>query len=208
MTISVLLRIKQDLIVGGTDTLAMSVEWSMSELLKNPRIYNEATRELDGIIGRERWVQEADLVNLPYINAIVKEMMRSHPPGAFLPPRSASRDCKVAGYDIPKGTIVIISTWSIMRDPEHWDNPEKFSPERFIGKAIDVKGQGFELLPFGSGRRMCPGYNYGLRVIPTSLANLIHGFTWKLPEETAREVLNMEEIPGISTARNPAGRCC
>ncbi|KAI6691629.1 hypothetical protein NL676_028457 [Syzygium grande] len=129
----------QDLIVGGTDTSAMSMEWSMSELLKNPRIYNEATRELDGIIGRERWVQEADLVNLPYINAIVKETMRLHPPGSFLPPRSASRDCKVAGYDIPKGTIVIISTWSIMRDPEHWDNPEKFSPERFIGKAIDVK---------------------------------------------------------------------
>ncbi|KAK3428367.1 hypothetical protein EUGRSUZ_F04405 [Eucalyptus grandis] len=191
----------QDLIVGGTGTSAMSVEWAISELLKNPWVYDKATRELNSIIGRERWVQEADLSNLPYINAIVKETMRLHPPGAFLAPRYASQDCKVAGYDVPRGTRVIVSAWSIMRDPKYWDEPEKFRPERFVGKAIDVKGQNFELLPFGSGRRMCPGYNFGLKVIPTSLANLIHGFTWRLPGDLMREDLNMEEVAGLSAPR-------
>ncbi|XP_030539505.1 trimethyltridecatetraene synthase-like [Rhodamnia argentea] len=186
----------EDLILGGTDTSAMSMEWAISELLKNPRINDEATRELDSVIGRERWVQEADLVNLPYINAIVKETMRLHPAAALLA-RFASRDCKVSGYDIPKGTRVVVSAWSIMRDPEYWDNPEKFMPERFIGNAIDVTGNDFELLPFGSGRRMCPGYSFGLKVIPTGLANIIHGFIWKLPEAMTREDLNMEEDPGL-----------
>ncbi|KAK3428365.1 hypothetical protein EUGRSUZ_F04403, partial [Eucalyptus grandis] len=191
----------QELIAGGTEGSAASVEWAMCELLKNPYTFNKATQELDNIIGRERWVQEADVTNLPYLNAVIKEMMRLHPVGAFLAHRFASQDCKVAGYDVPKGTRVLVSKWSIGRDPELWDDPENFRPERFIGKAIDVKGQDFELLPFGSGRRMCPGYNLGLRMIQTSLANLIHGFSWKLPKNMTREELNIEEVPGLSTPK-------
>ncbi|XP_030539388.1 trimethyltridecatetraene synthase-like [Rhodamnia argentea] len=190
-----------ELIAGGTESSTVSVEWIMCELLKNPRILDKATRELDNVIGRERWVQEADVASLPYLDAVIKETMRLHPVGAFIGHHFASQDCRVNGYDVPKDTIVLVSKWSIGRDPKLWDDPENFIPERFIGKAIDVKGQSFELLPFGSGRRMCPAYNLGLRMIQTSLANLVHGFTWKLPEGMTREDLSMEEVLGLSTPK-------
>ncbi|PKI74276.1 hypothetical protein CRG98_005333 [Punica granatum] len=166
----------QDLIAGGTESSAVTVEWAISELLRKPEVFKRATEELDRVIGRERWVEEKDIVNLPYIDAICKETMRLHP---------CREDCKIGDYDIPKGTRVLVSVW----------------PGRFLGKAIDVKGQDFELLPFGSGRRMCPGYTLGLKVIQASLANLLHGFDWKLPGETRPEDLDMEEIFGLSTPR-------
>ena len=153
------------------------------------------------MIGRERWVEEKDIVNLPFIDAIVKETMRLHPVVPMLVPRLAREDVKVAGYDIPKGTRALVSVWTIGRDPELWEKPNEFYPERFIGKSIDVKGHDFELLPFGAGRRMCPGYSLGLKVIQSSLANLLHGFAWKLPGNTRKEDLNMEEIFGLSTPR-------
>lgn len=111
----------------------------------------------------------------------MKETMRKHPVAVLLAPHLALGDCKVSGYDIQKGTTVFINTWSMGRDPSLWEEPEEFRPERFLGKKIDVRGQNFELLPFGSGRSMCPGYTLGLKMIQTSLANLIHGFNWKLP---------------------------
>ncbi|KAK3006936.1 hypothetical protein RJ639_016891, partial [Escallonia herrerae] len=191
----------QDLLAGGTESSAVTVEWTISELLKKPEIFEKATEELDRVIGRTRWVQEKDIPNLPYIEAIAKETMRLHPVAPMLVPRLAREDCKVAGYDIPKGTQVLVSVWTIGRDPALWDEPEEFRPERFIGKAIDVKGQDFELLPFGSGRRMCPGYSLGLKVIQSSLANLLHGFNWKLPNDMKGEELNMEEIFGLSTPK-------
>ena len=153
------------------------------------------------MIGRERWVEEKDIVNLPFIDAIVKETMRLHPVVPMLVPRLAREDVKVAGYDIPKGTRALVSVWTIGRDPELWEKPNEFYPERFIGKSIDVKGHDFELLPFGAGRRMCPGYSLGLKVIQSSLANLLHGFAWKLPGNMRKEDLNMEEIFGLSTPR-------
>ncbi|KAH9713627.1 hypothetical protein WN944_021806 [Citrus x changshan-huyou] len=191
----------QDLIAGGTESSAVTVEWAISELMKKPEIFNKATEELDRVIGKERWVEEKDIVNLPFIDAIVKETMRLHPVGAFLVPRAARKDSKVAGYDIQKGTRVLVSVWAIGRDPGLWENPIEFYPERFIGKSIDVKGHDFELLPFGAGRRMCPGYSLGLKVIQTSLANLLHGFAWKLPGNMRNEELNMEETFGLSTPR-------
>uniref|UniRef100_A0A5B6Z7R2 Uncharacterized protein n=2 Tax=Davidia involucrata TaxID=16924 RepID=A0A5B6Z7R2_DAVIN len=194
----------QDLLAGGTESSAVTVEWAISELLKKPEIFKKAIEELDRVIGRDRWVEEKDIPNLPYIEAIVKETMRMHPVAPMLVPRLAREDCKVAGYDIPKGTQVLVNVWTIGRDPALWDEhqPNEFCPERFIGKAIDVKGQDFELLPFGSGRRMCPGYSLGLKVIQSSLANLLHGFTWKLPAHYMKpEDLNMEEIFGLSTPK-------
>uniref|UniRef100_A0A5B7BMZ4 Flavonoid 3'-monooxygenase n=1 Tax=Davidia involucrata TaxID=16924 RepID=A0A5B7BMZ4_DAVIN len=191
----------QDLIAGGTDTSATIVEWAMSELLKQPHLIKKATEELDRVIGRERWVEERDIPQLPYIDAIMKETMRLHPVAVMLAPHLALEDCNVAGYDICKGTRILINTWSIGRDPTLWDAPEEFCPERFLGKSIDVKGQSFELLPFGSGRRMCPGYNLGLKMIRSSLANLLHGFNWKLPGNMKIEDLSMEEVYGLSTPR-------
>ncbi|KAL9463676.1 hypothetical protein AB3S75_001482 [Citrus x aurantiifolia] len=191
----------QDLIAGGTESSAVTVEWAISELIKKPEIFEKATEELDRVIGKERWVEEKDIVNLPFIDAIVKETMRLHPVAPFLVPRAAREDCNVAGYDIPKGTRVLVSVWAIGRDPSLWEKPNEFYPERFIGKSIDVKGHDFELLPFGAGRRMCPGYSLGLKVIQASLANLLHGFAWKLPGNMSNEELNMEEIFGLSTPR-------
>nr|QNS29939.1 cytochrome P450 [Nothapodytes nimmoniana] len=193
----------QDLLAGGTESSAVTVEWAISELLKKPEIFDKATEELDRVIGKKRWVQEKDMSSLPYIEAIVKETMRMHPVAPMLVPRLAREDCKMAGYDILKGTQVLVNTWTISRDPALWEDPNEFCPDRFIGKAkaIDVKGQDFELLPFGSGRRMCPGYSLGLKVIQSSLANLLHGFKWKLPNNMKPEDLNMEEIFGLSTPK-------
>ncbi|GER28380.1 cytochrome P450 [Striga asiatica] len=191
----------QDLLAGGTESSAVTVEWAISELLKKPEIFKRATEELDRVIGRDKWVKEKDIPNLPYIEAIVKETMRLHPVAPMLVPRLSREDCKVDDYDIKKGTQVLVNVWTIGRDPSLWEKPNEFCPERFIGKDIDVKGHDFELLPFGSGRRMCPGYSLGLKVIQSSLANLLHGFNWKLPNSMKTEDLNMEEIFGLSTPR-------
>ncbi|CAD6219071.1 unnamed protein product [Miscanthus lutarioriparius] len=191
----------QDLIAGGTESSAVTVEWAISELLKKPEVIAKATEELDRVIGRGRWVTEKDIPSLPYVDAIVKETMRLHPVAPLLVPRLAREDTTVAGYDIPTGTRVLVSVWSIGRDPALWDAPEEFMPERFLGSKLDVKGQDYELLPFGSGRRMCPGYSLGLKVIQVSLANLLHGFEWSLPDGVTKEELSMEEIFGLSTPR-------
>nr|AYM47547.1 flavonoid 3'-hydroxylase [Dracaena cambodiana] len=191
----------QDLIAGGTESSAVTVEWAISELLKRPHIFDRAKEELDRVIGQNRWVDEKDVPNLPYIESIVKETMRMHPVAPMLVPRLAREDATFNGYDIPAGTRVLVNVWTIGRDPTVWDEPEEFKPERFLGKEIDVKGQDFELLPFGSGRRMCPGYSLGLKVIQVSLANLLHGFEWKPPKGMKAEELNMEEIFGLSTPR-------
>lgn len=191
----------QDLLAGGTESSAVTVEWAISELLKKPELFEKAIEELDSVIGEDGWVEEKDIKNLPYVEAIVKETMRMHPVAPMLVPRCSREDCKVAGYDVPAGTRVLVNVWTIGRDPTLWEKPNEFNPERFIGKNIDVKGHDYELLPFGSGRRMCPGYSLGLKVIQATLANLLHGFKWRLPGNMKPEDLNMEEIFGLSTPR-------
>lgn len=177
------------------------MEWAMLELLKQPNLIKKAREELDRVIGKDRWVEEKDIAQLPYVDAIMKETMRKHPVAAMLPPHLALEDSDIAGYHIRKGTRIVINTWSMGRDQSLWDAPEEFRPERFIGKAIDVKGQDFSLLPFGSGRRMCPGYNLGLRMTMATMANMIHGFEWEIPDNMKPEDLSMEEVHGLATAR-------
>ncbi|KAG6538395.1 trimethyltridecatetraene synthase-like [Zingiber officinale] len=191
----------QDIIGGGTDTSAVTLEWAFSELLRRPEVFEKASEELDRVVGRGRWVEERDIPSLPYIQAIVKETMRLHPVAPLLIPRLSREQTTVDGYDIPAGTRVLVSVWAIGRDPTVWDHPEDFRPERFEGRTLDVKGHDYELLPFGAGRRMCPGYNLGLKVIQLSLANLLHGFRWNLPAGKKPEELSMEEIFGLSTPK-------
>ncbi|KAL5222136.1 hypothetical protein ABZP36_026849 [Zizania latifolia] len=191
----------QDLIAGGTESSSVTVEWALSELIRKPSIFAAATEELNRVVGGVRWVNEKDIPHLPYLEAIIKETMRMHPIAPLLVPRVAREDAAVGGYDIRKGTRLFINMWTIGRDPELWDSPEEFTPERFVGSKIDVKGQDFELLPFGSGRRMCPGYSLGLKAIQLSLATLLHGFTWRLPEGMTKEELSMDEVFGLSTTR-------
>ncbi|XP_076939289.1 trimethyltridecatetraene synthase-like, partial [Bidens hawaiensis] len=190
-----------DLLAGGTESSASLVEWAISEMLKKPDIFRKATEELDRVIGKNQWVQEKDMPNLPYIKAIAIETMRLHPVAPMLAPRRVREDCKVAGYDITEDTRLFVNVWTIGRDPKLWDNPEDFCPERFMGKEVDIKGHDFRLLPFGAGRRMCPGYNLGIKVVEGTLANLLHGFIWKLPNTMTKDDLNMEEIFGLSTPK-------
>ncbi|KAH6802333.1 hypothetical protein C2S51_033779 [Perilla frutescens var. frutescens] len=187
----------QDLLLGGTGTAATAVEWAIHEILRHPSIIEKAKEELDRVIGRERWVEENDLPHLPYINSVVMETFRLHPLATLLAPRCTMEECNVAGYNVPKGAVVIINVWSIGRDPDSWESPEEFVPERFVGKEItEMFGSNFALLPFGSGRRGCSGYNLGLKLIRTTLANLLHGFNMRL---MAEGVVCMEEEYGLAT---------
>ncbi|KAH6795330.1 hypothetical protein C2S51_036316 [Perilla frutescens var. frutescens] len=190
-----------NLLLGGTDTSATAVEWAIHEILKQPRLMKKAKEELERVIGRERWVEEKDFTNheLQYIDAIIKETFRLHPLGTLLAPHCAIEDCNVASYDISKGTTILINTWSIGRDPRVWDSPEEFLPERFIGKEIEMTGGNFALLPFGSGRRRCTGYNLALKIVRTTLANLLHGFEMKLVEGMRPQDICMDEVYGLAT---------
>ncbi|XP_047953675.1 trimethyltridecatetraene synthase-like [Salvia hispanica] len=188
----------QDLLTGGTDTSAKTVEWAIHEVMRHPRVAEKAREELDRVIGRERWVEESDYAQLPYMDAIITETWRLHPLSPLLPPHCAIEDCTVAGYDIPKGTPVIINTWSIGRDPNSWDAPVEFLPERFIGKDVDMMGSNFALLPFSSGRRRCPGYKLGLKLVRTTLANLLHGFDLRLVEGMKPQDVCVEELYGLT----------
>ncbi|KAL6602887.1 hypothetical protein ACP70R_043248 [Stipagrostis hirtigluma subsp. patula] len=191
-----------DLIVGGMDTSTVTTEWAMSELLRKPEVLAEATEELDRVVGRDRLVRDEDIPNLPYIEAIVKETMRLHPVTPMLSPRLSREDVSISGYDIPTGTLVFVNVWAIGRDPAVWgDDANEFLPERFVGSNVDVKGHDYELLPFGSGRRMCPGIGLGLKLVQVTIANLLHGFAWRLPDGVAKEDLSMEEKFGLTMPR-------
>ncbi|PUZ41010.1 hypothetical protein GQ55_9G468900 [Panicum hallii var. hallii] len=191
-----------DLIAGGTDTSAVAVEWAMSELLRHPDVLAKATGELDSVVGHDRLVTEQDIPKLPYLEAIVKETFRLHPVSPLLAPRLARKDASTGSYDVPAGTLVFVNAWAIGRDPAVWGRTaEEFRPERFVGSGVDVKGQDLELLPFGSGRRMCPGYALGLKMVQVTLANLLHAFACRLPDGVAAEELSMEEKFGLSMPR-------
>ncbi|KAJ1287823.1 hypothetical protein BS78_02G040300 [Paspalum vaginatum] len=194
----------QDIIAGGTESSAVTIEWAMSELLRNPEAMAAATDELDRVVGRGRWVTERDLPDLPFIDAVVKETMRLHPVGPLLVPHHAREDTVVAGYDVPAGARVLVNVWAVARDPASWpDAPGSFRPERFLSggasDGVDVRGANFELLPFGAGRRMCPAYGLATKVVAAGVANLVHGFVWRLPNGVVPEDVSMEEHFGLST---------
>ncbi|GAA0172316.1 oxygenase [Lithospermum erythrorhizon] len=190
-----------DLIPGGTDTSATTMEWAIHELLLHPEALKKLREEMDKVTGGERWIQEDDHPNMPYMEAVIKETLRLHPLSPMLAPHVAIEDAKVAGYDIPKGTTILINTWSIGRNDAYWENPSEFKPERFLeaGKDISMMGQDFSLLPFGAGRRRCPGYSLGLRLVRTTVGNVFHGFNWKFPEGFTKDDICMSERYGLTT---------
>ncbi|CAL5066976.1 unnamed protein product [Urochloa decumbens] len=196
----------QDIIAGGTESSAVTIEWSMSELLRHPDAMAAAAAELDRVVGRERWVTERDLPDLPYVDAVVKETMRLHPVGPLLVPHHAREHTVVAGYDVPAGARVLVNVWAVARDPASWpDAPGAFRPERFLagagGAGVDVRGAHFELLPFGAGRRMCPAVDLAMKLVAAGVATMVQGFTWSLPEGMKPEDMSMEEHFGLSTKR-------
>eukprot|EP01018_Ginkgo_biloba_P011132 Gb_18169 [translate_table: standard] len=174
------LQCAQDMLVAGVDTSSTTLEWAMSELLRNPSVINKIQDELRSVIGPNRRVEESDLPRLRYLQAVVKETLRLYPPGPLLIAHESTESCDVSGYEMPASTRVIVNAWAIGRDPKSWEDAEKFMPERFIGSSVDVIGQQFEVIPFGSGRRRCPGMNLGIVVVelhlPSSSIALIGDF--------------------------------
>ncbi|KAL8521795.1 hypothetical protein ACS0TY_012089 [Phlomoides rotata] len=173
---------KNDLLETLVDinTNTSTIEWIMTELLLNPDKLGKLKQELKSVVGEKRLVEESDVAGLPYLQAVIKEVFRYHPPGPLLAPRVAVSDCQVDAYLIPKGTQILTNVWAIGRDPSIWANPESFEPERFLGKRTDFKGQDFELIPFGAGRRICPGIPLADRILHMTTAALVHNYDWKL----------------------------
>ncbi|XP_065876207.1 cytochrome P450 71AU50-like [Euphorbia lathyris] len=190
-----------DMLVGAMDTTTTSIDWILSEIMRNPRVMKKVQMELQEKVGMDRIVEESDLGNLEYLDMVIKETLRLHPIAPLLIPHKAAEDTIVNGFLIPKDSQIFINAWSIGRDPSAWSDAEKFWPERFIGSKIDVHGHNFELLPFGSGRRGCPGLQLGMTVIRLVVAQLLHCFDWKLPNDMLPTDLDMTEKAGIVTVR-------
>ncbi|XP_024170117.1 cytochrome P450 71AP13 [Rosa chinensis] len=190
-----------DMFAAGTDTTFITLDWGMTELLMNPKVLKKAQAEVRGVVGEKRVVLEGDLHQLDYLKAVIKEIFRLHPPAPVLVPRESMEDVTIDGYDILAKTRIFVNAWAIGRDPESWENPEKFEPERFMGSTIDFKGQDFELLPFGAGRRGCPAITFSTASIELALAQLLHSFDWELPAGTAADDLDMTEVFGITMHR-------
>ncbi|ESW34281.1 hypothetical protein PHAVU_001G139400 [Phaseolus vulgaris] len=168
-----------DIFLAGTDTSSTASQWAMAEIMNNPGVLTKVREEIDAVVGSSRLVTESDLPNLPYLQAVVKEVLRLHPTAPFAL-RESAEDCTINGYDIKSQTRTLINVYAIMRDPEAWANPEEFIPERFLlDDSDEMKGGDFRYLPFGSGRRGCPGSSLALTVIQGTVASLIQCFEWK-----------------------------
>ncbi|XP_071724311.1 LOW QUALITY PROTEIN: cytochrome P450 71B2-like [Rutidosis leptorrhynchoides] len=191
-------HMKGVLFLAGTDTGAITVTWAMSELVRNPRVLKKAQDEIRNVAGKKaRFVKEEEIGSLEYLRMVLKETLRLHPPGPLLVARETMSHFKINGFDIHPKTLIQINAWAIGRDPEYWNSPEEFIPERFANNAsIDFKGQHFELLPFGAGRRVCPGIHLATTTMELLLANLLYCFDWKLPRGMKEEDMNMEEAAG------------
>ncbi|XVF49973.1 hypothetical protein PTKIN_Ptkin04bG0059200 [Pterospermum kingtungense] len=194
-----------NMFLAGTDTSSSTVEWAIAELIRHPKILAQVQQELDLIVGKDRLVSEPDLSKLTYLQAVVKETFRLHSSTPLSLPRIAAEDCEVNGYHIPKGSTLLTNIWAIGRDPDQWAEPLEFRPERFLEGGekpnVDVKGNNFEVIPFGAGRRICAGMSLGLRMVQLLTATLAHAFDWDLPEGLTPENLNMEEAFGLTLQR-------
>ncbi|KAJ6974415.1 cytochrome P450 93B2 [Populus alba] len=203
-----------DFITAATDTTAAATEWALAELINNPKVLEKARQEVDTVVGNKRLVEESDSPNLPYIQAIIKETFRLHPPIPMIA-RKSIQESKINGYTIPKNTLLFVNIWSIGRDSRYWKNPLEFEPERFLKSegdtvqstaSMDIKGQHYELLPFGTGRRSCPGIALALLELPVTLAAMIQCFDWKVADLDGVKVkgnalVDMTERPGLTAPR-------
>ncbi|KAL5743454.1 hypothetical protein ACOSQ2_026570 [Xanthoceras sorbifolium] len=190
-----------DMFGAASGTSSITVEWALSELIKNPRVMKKAQKEIENVVGKNRMVEETDLDNLEYLDMVIKETLRLHPVLPLLLPRESREDCMVNGFHIPKKSHIVINAWAIGRDSSVWNNPEKFLPERFVGCDIDFHGRNFQFLPFGSGRRSCPGIQMGLTMVRLVIAQLVHCFDWELPDGVLPDDLDMTEEYSIVTLR-------
>ncbi|KAI3464158.1 hypothetical protein Pfo_020821 [Paulownia fortunei] len=190
-----------DVFAAGTDTTSTVLEWVMTELLRHPAVMEKLQNEVREIIKDNQDITNDDLEKMHYLKAVIKETLRYHPPVPLLVPRVAGRDVKIKGYDVSAGTVVMTNALAIGRDPASWDEPEKFQPERFLNSSIDFKGMDFELIPFGAGRRSCPGIAFSVATMEFLLANLVQKFNWELPDGAEGKDLDMSETLGVTARR-------
>nr|ADO16182.1 cytochrome P450 mono-oxygenase [Artemisia annua] len=195
-----------DILVAGTDNSAATLVWAMTTLVKYPKAMKKAQEEVRKMVQNKDKVDEDDLPKLTYLKAVVKEVMRLYPAAPLLIPRVTTKDAILLDYKIKQNTLVYVNAMAIGRDPESWENPEEFSPERFLGSDIGFKGSDFELIPFGAGRRICPGISMGVNSVELFLANLIYSFDWGLPDGTKIEDIDSGVLPGL-TMTNKKGLC-
>lgn len=189
----------QDVFAAGTDTSSATVEWTMAELIRNPEVKERAQQEVRKACKGKSKVEENDLQKLAYLKLIIKESWRLHPPAPLMIPRETTENCTIDDkYEISAKTRVVLNATAIGTDTKYWENPEKFYPERFLNKDIDFRGQHFELLPFGAGRRGCPGITFAVSLVELALANLLFFFDWELPQGISARDLDMEEALGIT----------
>ncbi|XVF50610.1 hypothetical protein PTKIN_Ptkin04bG0115300 [Pterospermum kingtungense] len=179
-----------------------TIEWALSELLRHPQAIVSLQQDIETVVGRDRMVLESDLPKLTYLDMVLKESLRLHPVGLLLVQRESMEDITIHGYFIPKNAQMLVNTWSTGRDPKVWsDNAEEFFPEIFIDSNIDLRGQDFRLILFGSGHRGCPGMQLGLITTRLVLAQLVHCFDWELPGGMLPNELDIKEKFGLSLHR-------
>ncbi|KAL3642137.1 hypothetical protein CASFOL_012952 [Castilleja foliolosa] len=194
-----------DIFTAGADTSSSSIVWTMTALIKEPDIMKKAQVEVRNLIGKKGKVDEDDLPKLPYLKAVINETFRLYPPIPILLPRESMERCTLDGYEIEPKTLVYINAWAVSRDPEYWgDNSHEFVPERFLNSNIDVRGHDFGVLPFGAGRRVCPGMSMGLANVELTVASLLYGFDWDLPSGVQAKDVDTEALFGLAVhKKNP-----
>ena len=190
----------QEIFAAASETSASTIEWAMSELLRNPRVMKKAQVEVRQVLQERMNLDETYIKKLDYLKLVVKETLRLHPPATLIA-RESREKFEINGYEIPSNTKVIINTWAIGRDPEYWIDADCFWPERFHDSPIDFKGSNFEFIPFGCGRRICPGISFALTIVELVLSQLLFHFNWKLPNDIKLDELDMFESSGITTRR-------
>ncbi|XP_010461230.1 PREDICTED: cytochrome P450 71B14-like [Camelina sativa] len=171
-----------NVLLAGVDTTGHTITWAMTHLIKNPRVMKKVQAEVREVIKNKDDITEEDIERLDYLKMVIKETFWITPIGPLLIPREVSKDIKIGGYDIPKKTWIHVNVWAIHRNPNVWKDPKVFIPERFMDSQIDYKGLNFELLPFGSGKRICPSIGMGMALVHLTLINLLYRFDWKLTE--------------------------
>lgn len=187
-----------DMFAAGTSTSYAVMEWTMAELMNNPHKRNKLQQEIRTVVGKDKHITEEHLQRMGYLKLVIKESLRLHSPIPLLAPRETIEDTELLGYHVPARTRVLINAWAIARDEGSWERPEEFRPERFADVATDYKGQDFQLIPFGAGRRGCPGIGFAMTSIELALTNLMYHFNWELPDGMRPGSLDMTEEGGIS----------
>ncbi|KAL6610501.1 hypothetical protein ACP70R_040470 [Stipagrostis hirtigluma subsp. patula] len=187
-----------DLFLAGTDTTSKLMEWTMAELIKNPKEMEKVQAEVRQVVGAQGLVLEEHLGSMNRLQAAMKEALRLHPPLPLLVPREAVQGTKLHGYDLPIKTRVIVNAWAIGRDSDSWEDADEFRPERFLCNAFDYSGKDFRFIPFGAGRRGCPGMAFATRLAELALANVLYHFDWKLPNGQDLDSFEVVESSGLS----------